>query len=45
MEQVGLVAQILFWLGLGLWYLGVRFQYLEPIIGIIALVNGILLVV
>jgi|KBSSwiStaDraftv2_1062776.scaffolds.fasta_scaffold40045_2 hypothetical protein len=45
MEQVGLVAQVLFWLGLGLWFLGVRFQYLEAIIGIIALVNGLLLVI
>jgi hypothetical protein len=45
MEQVNLVFQFLFWVGLGLWFLGVRFQYLELIIGIIALVNGLLLVI
>jgi len=44
-EQVDVVAQFLFWVGLGLWFLGVRFQYLEAIIGIIALVNGLLLVI
>lgn len=45
MEQVDIVAQVIFWVGLGIWYLGVRFPYLEPIIGIIALVNGLLLVI
>ena len=45
MEQVGLLLQVLFWLGLGLWFLGLRFQYLEPIIGVIALVNGLLLII
>jgi hypothetical protein len=45
MEQVGLVFQFLFWVGLGLWFLGVRFSYLEPLIGIIALVNGLLLII
>jgi len=45
MEQIGLVFQVLFWLGLGLWFLGVRFQYLEALIGVIALVNGLLLIV
>lgn len=45
MEQVGLVAQIIFWIMLGLWFLGVRFTYMDAIIGVIALVNGILLVV
>jgi hypothetical protein len=45
MEQMSLVIQFLFWVGLGLWFLGVRFQYLEAIIGIIALVNGLLLVI
>lgn len=44
MEQISLVFQVLFWIGLGIWYLGVRFQYLEAIIGAIALVNGLLLI-
>lgn len=43
MTQISLVFQVLFWLGLGLWFLGVRFAYLEPLIGVIALVNGMLL--
>jgi hypothetical protein len=45
MEQVGLIFQFLFWVLLGLWYLGVRFQYMEFIIGGIALFNGLLLVI
>jgi hypothetical protein len=44
-EQVAVVAQFMFWVGLGLWFLGVRFTYLEAIIGIIALVNGLLLII
>ena len=44
-EQVAVVAQFMFWVGLGLWFLGVRFTYLEAIIGVIALVNGLLLII
>lgn len=45
MEQISLVFQVIFWVGLGLWFLGVRFQYMEAIIGAIALINGLLLIV
>jgi hypothetical protein len=45
MEQVSLIFQFLFWVGLGLWFLGVRFAYLEFIIGGIALINGLLLII
>lgn len=43
--QVSLIFQLLFWILLGLWFLGVRFPYIDLIIGAIALVNGLLLVV
>lgn len=43
--ELNLVFQFLFWVLLGLWYLGVRFPYIEFIIGGIALVNGLLLVI
>lgn len=42
MEQIALVFQFIFWVGLGIWFLGVRFAYLEAII---ALVNGLLLII
>ena len=45
MEQIGIVFQVIFWALLGLWYLGLRFGYMEAIIGIIALVNALLLVI
>lgn len=43
--QVNIIAQLVFWVLLGLWFLGARFPYMEPIIGGIALFNGLLLIV
>lgn len=43
--EIAVIAQVIFWVLLGLWYLGARFQYMELIIGIIALVNGLLLII
>lgn len=45
MEQVSLIFQFLFWVGLGLWFWGVRFAYMELLIGGIALFNGLLLII
>ena len=45
MNQVSLIAQFIFWILLGLWFLGVRFPFMEQIIGAIAVVNGLLLVI
>ena len=43
--EVTTIFQFLFWALLGLWYLGVRFPYIDLIIGMIALVNGLLIVI
>jgi hypothetical protein len=43
--ELNVVFQFLFWVLLGLWYLGAKFPYMELIIGGIALVNGLLLVI
>lgn len=42
--EVTMIFQFLFWVLLGLWFLGVRFPYIDLIIGMIALVNGLLIV-
>ncbi len=43
--EVTMIFQFLFWVLLGLWFLGVRFPYIDLIIGMIALVNGLLIVI
>jgi predicted nucleic acid-binding protein len=43
--EVTTIFQFLFWVLLGLWYLGVRFTYIDFVIGAIALVNGLLIVI
>ena len=43
--EVTLIFQFLFWLLLGLWFWGVRFPYIDFVIGGIALFNGLLLVI
>jgi len=43
--ELSVIFQFLFWVLLGLWYWGVRFTYMELVIGGIALFNGLLLVI
>jgi hypothetical protein len=42
--EVTMIFQFLFWLLLGLWFWGVRFPFMEQIIGGIAFVNALLMV-
>ncbi len=45
MEQVNVIAQLIFWILLGLWFWGVRFPFMEQVIGAIAFINGLLMIV
>lgn len=39
------IVQIIFWILAGLWWIGVRFPYIEVVIGICALLIGLLLLI
>ena len=37
------LLQVIFWGLLGLWFLGVRFPYMETLIGILAFANAVVI--
>ena len=45
MEQLNIIAQFLFWALFGLWMWGVRFPFMEQVIGGIAIFVALLIVI